>query len=261
MIKYIKVYKNSRILELGATEGLTLGVKTDNNVDILRFKFDEFVDGRAEMLTNIKGSDDKFVPFSLTESEEENCYDLVVTKELLVNNYLTFQLQITCSNNVFWHSLQAELFVNDVLEVGEGEMPESVSNWLINADLIMIGYQEAENKRNRAESERQENEKTRIENETKREKVFDDFKNDISSGEYNGATYIPNVSENGDLSWTNDKNLENPKTVNIKGEKGDKGDCNFATFDIEEGELVMYKTENMLLDFALNDEGELEVLI
>ena len=28
----------------------------------------------------------------------------------------------------------------------------------------------------------------------------------------------------GNLSWTNDKSLDNPQTVNIKGPKGDKGD-------------------------------------
>jgi hypothetical protein len=46
----------------------------------------------------------------------------------------------------------------------------------------------------------------------------------------NGATFIPNVSSEGVISWTNDKNLDNPTPVNIKGpqgekgEKGDKGD-------------------------------------
>lgn len=39
----------------------------------------------------------------------------------------------------------------------------------------------------------------------------------------NGATYTPHVSADGDLSWTNDKNLKNPETVNIKGPKGDTG--------------------------------------
>lgn len=39
----------------------------------------------------------------------------------------------------------------------------------------------------------------------------------------NGATFIPSVSENGDLSWANDKGLENPPTVNIKGATGDQG--------------------------------------
>lgn len=38
-----------------------------------------------------------------------------------------------------------------------------------------------------------------------------------------GATFTPSVDSEGNLSWTNDKGLENPETVNIKGPKGDKG--------------------------------------
>lgn len=38
-----------------------------------------------------------------------------------------------------------------------------------------------------------------------------------------GYHYTPSVSAQGDLSWTNDGNLENPETVNIKGPKGDVG--------------------------------------
>lgn len=40
----------------------------------------------------------------------------------------------------------------------------------------------------------------------------------------NGATFTPSVDSAGNLSWTNDKGLANPATVNIKGAKGDKGD-------------------------------------
>lgn len=43
-----------------------------------------------------------------------------------------------------------------------------------------------------------------------------------SEGE-NGATFTPSVSPEGVLSWTNDKGLENPEPVNIKGEKGADG--------------------------------------
>lgn len=39
-----------------------------------------------------------------------------------------------------------------------------------------------------------------------------------------GATFIPSVDEDGNLSWTNNKGLDNPETVNIKGEKGDQGE-------------------------------------
>ena len=43
-----------------------------------------------------------------------------------------------------------------------------------------------------------------------------------SSGE-DGATFTPDVSEEGVISWTNDKGLPNPDPVNIKGPKGDTG--------------------------------------
>lgn len=44
----------------------------------------------------------------------------------------------------------------------------------------------------------------------------------IIKGE-DGATFIPNVSEEGIISWSNDKDLPNPSPVNIKGPKGDQG--------------------------------------
>lgn len=40
----------------------------------------------------------------------------------------------------------------------------------------------------------------------------------------NGATFTPSVDAEGNLSWTNDKSLDNPQTVNIKGPKGDTPD-------------------------------------
>lgn len=43
-----------------------------------------------------------------------------------------------------------------------------------------------------------------------------------SSGE-DGATFTPIVDSDGNLSWSNNKGLANPDTVNIKGPKGDKG--------------------------------------
>ena len=38
-----------------------------------------------------------------------------------------------------------------------------------------------------------------------------------------GVTFTPHVDSQGNLSWTNDGNLDNPQSVNIKGQKGDKG--------------------------------------
>jgi hypothetical protein len=64
---------------------------------------------------------------------------------------------------------------------------------------------------------------------------------DVIHGE-DGATFIPNVDSQGNLSWTNDKGLPNPKPVNIrgadgeKGEKGDKGDTGPQGLTGEKGE-------------------------
>lgn len=38
-----------------------------------------------------------------------------------------------------------------------------------------------------------------------------------------GATFIPSVSSDGVISWTNDKELPNPVPVNIKGKPGKDG--------------------------------------
>lgn len=38
----------------------------------------------------------------------------------------------------------------------------------------------------------------------------------------NGATFIPHVSDDGVISWTNDKALPNPDPVSIKGKDGTK---------------------------------------
>jgi hypothetical protein len=39
-----------------------------------------------------------------------------------------------------------------------------------------------------------------------------------------GVTFTPSMSDDGDLSWTNDGGKANPATVNIKGPKGDQGE-------------------------------------
>lgn len=278
MIKIIKVYKDSRILEIDNLSVLGLGVENDNNVDILRFQFDEFVNGIAELLTDIEGSDGLLLPFPMQRNIEENSYDLIITKELLTQPTTQIQLQITDEDYV-WHSLITTMTINDSLIVGTGEMPNIVENWLENADIRLASIQNAEDKRVlnenarvtnenlrvTAETNRDEAEKIRISNEKIRVKFYNDTKKDVEEGKFNGATFTPNVDEEGNLSWSNDKDLENPKTQNIKGEKGDKGDVgdfNFATFEIENGYLIANKTENLnLIKFNLNSKGELEVII
>lgn len=58
-------------------------------------------------------------------------------------------------------------------------------------------------------------------------KVVEDAKN----GKFDGATFTPSVSEDGDLSWSNDQGKENPPTVNIKGPAGEPGAVKMQVVD------------------------------
>lgn len=46
---------------------------------------------------------------------------------------------------------------------------------------------------------------------------------EIPNGE-NGATFYPSVSEEGVISWTNNRGLENPEPVSIRGPQGERGE-------------------------------------
>lgn len=53
--------------------------------------------------------------------------------------------------------------------------------------------------------------------------VAEGVRQDAAAGAFDGATFTPTVSTAGDLSWSNDKGLANPATVNIKGTPGRDG--------------------------------------
>lgn len=53
--------------------------------------------------------------------------------------------------------------------------------------------------------------------------LLEDIEGGTGTAGENGATFTPSVSADGVLSWTNDKNLTNPESVNIKGADGTNG--------------------------------------
>lgn len=56
----------------------------------------------------------------------------------------------------------------------------------------------------------------------------------LTSGE-DGATFTPSVSDEGVISWTNDKGLENPVSVDIRGPQGLRGENGTNGTDGEDG--------------------------
>ena len=59
--------------------------------------------------------------------------------------------------------------------------------------------------------------------------------------------------------WLDEGNVGTEQDF-LESIKGEKGDCNFATFDIEDGDLIMNKDDDMNIDFVIN-QGNLEVII
>lgn len=85
-----------------------------------------------------------------------------------------------------WNSeLNTEMYISEGLETGEAVVepyPDIISQW-----------------------------------EDEVQRVKDILLKARDDGELDGATFTPSVDEDGNLSWTNDRGRENPKTVNIHG--------------------------------------------
>ena len=74
-------------------------------------------------------------------------------------------------------------------------------------------------------------------------------KGDNGTDGEDGATFTPNVDAEGNLSWTNDKGLSNPPTVNIKGPKGDSGEGGGSSYA---GNYPVVRTEQTSLVLSSN---------
>ena len=77
-----------------------------------------------------------------------------------------------------------------------------------------------------------------------------------------GTTFTPYVSSSGELSWTNDGDKKNPATVNIKGNKGDRGDSGvttpingfFTMYVDEDGNLWVLSEDDLTNTFEYDAE-------
>lgn len=187
MIKVINIYKDTRVLEMTTDSNIGLGVETDNKVDLLRFTFDDLLVGSATLLTDLKDSQGNLVAFPLTLNEDLNSYDLTITQAIVSEPTLTFQVEIAYDGDKIWHSKQATLQVDECLEIGTGEMPTTISNWLENANLVLDEMEQA--------TRETENLNIEVGTET--------------------STTIP-------VTFTDKEG--NQTTVNIKGAKGERGE-------------------------------------
>lgn len=72
--------------------------------------------------------------------------------------------------------------------------------------------------------------------------ITDDLATKRDNGEFNGATFTPQVDTRGYISWSNDKNLSNPPAVNIRGPRGVSP--KITVTDIQGGHRIQIDAEN-----------------
>ena len=73
-----------------------------------------------------------------------------------------------------------------------------------------------------------------------------------------GYHFTPSIDDSGNLSWTNDGNLENPPTVNIRGPQGDPG--SIMQLSIVDGHLMLETTDkNFARMMHLGEDGHLYI--
>ncbi|MGM9879434.1 MAG: hypothetical protein ACI31R_05385 [Bacilli bacterium] len=199
-----------------------LGNQYQNLQNKLKYEFiDNIPKGIAWLEYEIDGNKN----YALMEKYEKG-YQIDIKSCLLISNYVEVDLKITQEENpngipVFVSSIvifEVERTIN-----AEDEEPEQYPSWFDNAIKIT-------NEVSRLDLDVSKVGDTSTITITKKDgtqKIVEVYDGTGESGTggtgENGATFTPSVSEDGIISWTNDKGLTNPASVNIKGPKGDTG--------------------------------------
>ncbi len=133
--------------------------------------------------------------------------------------------------------------VNDEME-SDVRLP-ILDDLINNVETLKNDCNESTTKANNAA----ENAKEATENANKK---AEEIENKLKNKELNGATFVPNIDVEGNLSWNNDKSLENPETVNIRGPQGPQG-VQGEAFAIKK---TYSSKEEMNKDFANMNVGD-----
>lgn len=197
-----------------------IGVAGENKIEQLVFKLTAFIDGIATLEYQ---KDDGKTDFITLPNPENEAYILDVKNELLKDTRKIYmQLHITTANvEVF----KSKIFPMNVLEqIGATtEAPEEYEEWIDVANAKIQEISNLEQSISEAERNRSTNENERATNEQNRESYINELKRARENGDLNGGTFTPSVDADGNLSWTNNKDLPNPNTRNIRGPQGPVG--------------------------------------
>lgn len=206
---------------------IVVGYKQENKAESIEFKIPEYLkeygkkicfktkDGKvfSKLFDNTTSNIFTFTRTETQYGELNATIEFFKTENEDMIIYKTSMLQI-----IFNESIICE----DEVQPDEPKIPilESLIEKVTDLNNTIT---ENEETRNNNENTRISNEDSRIANETQRDIYYTGIQNKVNNGEFNGATYLPNVDADGNISWTNNKGLENPSSQNIRGPQGIQG--------------------------------------
>ena len=210
---------------------LQIGGQGDNNVLTVRFVLPEVT---ANQLAYVKL--DLATPVKTPLTHNGEYWDWLVTSNVTLDaGKFATQVEIFDAADTLepvWNSEQFNVEIFESLGVNK-EIEQEMLPELLEAEAALqaaiaktediLDAVEQEAARETAEAARVTAEQGRVAAEEAREEAFEQFEQNLAGGEYNGATFTPAVSAAGVISWTNDKGLANPTSVNIMGPQGPAG--------------------------------------
>ena len=208
---------------------ICLGVRGDSAARKLAFALPDVAEGQLAYLKVDFPTPTK-IPLQCADGGAWVC--VLQAPALLESGIFGAQVEIFDGETVVWNSDIFHAVVRDSLSVNAEIEPVMLPE-LLEAEAALqaaiaktediLDAVEQEEARETAEAARVTAEQGRVAAEEAREEAFEQFEQNLAGGEYNGATFTPAVSAAGVISWTNDKGLANPASVNIMGPQGPAG--------------------------------------
>lgn len=233
---------------------IVVGYKQENKAESIEFKIPEYLkeygkkicfktkDGKvfSKLFDNTTSNIFTFTRTETQYGELNATIEFFKTENEDMIIYKTSMLQI-----IFNESIICE----DEVQPDEPKIPilESLIEKVTDLNETIT---ENEETRNNNENTRISNENSRIVNETQRDIYYTGIQNKVNNGKFNGATFTPSVDKDGNISWTNNKGLENPTSQNIRGPQGIQG---------AQGEPFKIKKTYSSIEAMQNDFDNMEV--
>lgn len=212
-----------------ASGEVCLGVRGDSEARKLAFVLPDVAAGQLAYL-KVEFSTPTKIPLQRADDGAWVC--VLQAPALLESGIFGAQVEIFDGETVVWNSDIFHAVVRDSLSVNEDIEPVMLPE-LLEAEAALqaaiaktediLDAVEQEAARETAEAARVAAEQGRVAAEEAREEAFEQFEQNLADGEYDGATFTPAVSTAGVISWTNNKGLANPTSVNIMGPQGPAG--------------------------------------